>query len=101
MHYRGDKARSQRRHALRRAAERYGLSLTESDMASILQQITSGRARLVEKQSNRVSLYEVEILRDNLSDLERRCGGLCDPEVVTALVCHDKFRNEISSFLPR
>lgn len=55
------KRKAQQRHARRRASERLGVRLSKHDIAEICKQITSGKARLIEKQSNRVSVFEVMV----------------------------------------
>lgn len=102
------KIKTQRRHALQRAAERYGLNLTRLEFDGLIRDIQEGRAKLVERQSNRVALYEVEIARCN--DLpgdgpsftaDWQIGKHPTKEVVTALVAYDRQRKMIASFLPR
>lgn len=53
------KAKSQRKHAKRRALSRYGLALSRHHLDAIVLQIQSGKAKFVERQSNRVTLWEV------------------------------------------
>jgi hypothetical protein len=56
-----NKAQSQRRHAKRRAVERYALDLNRKDLARIVADIQHGRARFLGRQSNRVSLFGVSL----------------------------------------
>ncbi len=91
------KARSQRRHTTKRAAQRYDLHLTHRDLEGIVRDIRENRARLVERQSNRVSLYEVKVVK-SLDDVWRHIPESF--EVVVALVAYDNHRQQISSFLP-
>lgn len=53
------KEEAQRRHAARRAKERYNLELTEEMMKQIVSQIKRGLSEFVEKQSYRISLHRV------------------------------------------
>jgi hypothetical protein len=76
------KLRAQRKHAKRRALERYGLGLGRSDIAEVVKKIQAGEAVFVEKQSGRVSVWDVEV------------GGK------TARVVYDKLRKNIATFLP-
>ena len=76
------KAQTQRRHAQRRAYERHGLQLTRHDLNEIVRQIQAGKAHFVERQSHRVSLFDIDI--DGRS----------------ARVVYDKQRKTIVSFLP-
>ena len=55
------KQESNRRHAVRRARERYGLSLSDSDLSRIVSQIRHGRkAKKVRDCSLRRSVWAVE-----------------------------------------
>lgn len=54
------KARSQQKHARRRARERFGIKLTRNDQIDMVGMIRDGRSRMVERQSLRVSVHEVE-----------------------------------------
>ncbi len=77
------KAKSMWQHARLRAAQRYGLDLSNADEQDLVAQIQSGRARFVASQSHRVTLW----------DVETRQGP--------ARVCYDKQRKAIITFLPR
>jgi hypothetical protein len=54
------KAEKQRRHARRRAFERYALDLHQDAQASIVRAIEGGEARFISRQSQRVSVWEVK-----------------------------------------
>jgi len=54
------KSTNQKRHARRRAAERYELDLHQDAQAAIVRAIQGGEARFIRKQSQRVSVWEVE-----------------------------------------
>lgn len=48
-----------KRHFKRRAKERYGLDINQKDLKRIIRMIQKGRCEILEKQSNRVTVYEV------------------------------------------
>jgi len=48
-------------HAKRRFKARLGLKLTPKLYASMIQDIQGGQAELVDKQSNRVSIFRLEV----------------------------------------
>lgn len=77
-----NKAEAERRHARRRAMERYGIELGPAGRAELVAAIRSGRSRLVVRQSLRVSVHDVP-----------RDGGL-------VRVVYDRQRHEIVTFLP-
>ena len=54
------KAASQEIHALRAAKKRYGVDLGLLGMCEVRDQIQGGRSRLLERQSNRVAIHEVQ-----------------------------------------
>jgi hypothetical protein len=54
------KRKAQKAHARRRAAERFGICLTNESYRDLVRQIQSNQAKFVEKQSNRVTLWEVD-----------------------------------------
>lgn len=56
----GDKRIAQRAHTRRRAQERYGVKLNKAAMAALIARIQSNRAKFVERQSNRITVWEVE-----------------------------------------
>ncbi len=76
------KAIAERRHASRRARERYDLRYNRHDRHDIVQQIQTGRAKFVERQSGRVSVFDIT------------------HQGVSARVVYDKHRKEIVTFLP-
>lgn len=76
------KAKSQEIHAKRRAFERYGLTLNNSDLAEIKNQIQFGEAQHLESQSNRVSVFSL-----NMAGTE-------------VPVVYDTSRKTVVSFLP-
>jgi len=53
------KKEAQRRHAQRRAKERYGLEFSGKIRRAFLKTIRDGEAELVLYQSNRVSIYKI------------------------------------------
>lgn len=55
------KASTQKRHARRRAYERFGVELTQSVVVPIRKAIEEGRAPLLHRQSHRVGLYLVDL----------------------------------------
>lgn len=79
---RSSKAQTQRRHAIRRAHERHGLQLTRQDLNDIVRQIQSDKATFVERQSLRVSLFDVVVHERSVR------------------VVYDRQRKTIVSFLP-
>jgi hypothetical protein len=54
------KAKKQSRDARRRARERYALNLHQDAQQQIIRRIEDGEARFVRRESQRVSLWEVE-----------------------------------------
>jgi hypothetical protein len=54
------KKRSQRVHAARRARERFGFTLSGNDQERICQMIRAGEGKFVRKDSNRLSVYDVQ-----------------------------------------
>jgi hypothetical protein len=78
----GKKKVAQRRHAKRRAAERYGLELNRHDMRTLVEQIQHGDAEFIERQSLRVSVWWVTVGG-------KRCR-----------VVYDRLRKTIVTFLP-
>ncbi|GAF68544.1 unnamed protein product [marine sediment metagenome] len=53
------KAASQEMHALRAAKKRYGVDIGLLGMCEVRDQIQDGRSRLLERQSNRVTIHGV------------------------------------------
>jgi hypothetical protein len=81
--YRGlTKSQAERQHAKRRARERYGIAFNSQMNKNLIAQIQRGEARLVRRQSQRVSVWDVEI-----------AGG-------PARVVYDRDRKQIVTFLP-
>ncbi len=81
------KKQSERAHAQRRLVERYGISLSGREYKNVVRLIanstrTNPTARLIEQQSQRVSVWEVSWQGNNL------------------VAVFDKFRQEIITFLP-
>lgn len=50
------KTTMERRHAMQRAQERYGLTLNRATRDQIVVSIRSGKSRMVKRQSNRVTV---------------------------------------------
>lgn len=78
---REDKAKTQKRHAKTRMLQRYGIGLTEELYADLVNQIVTGRASFIERQSVRVSKFWV------------RCGTQMIP------VVYDRHRKTIVTVL--
>lgn len=103
-----NKAKAQRHHARRRGAERYGLDLTNREMEEIVRAIQRGQARLVNKQSNRISVFDISFARRNRDTIREVIDEtLTLPttdslwERVDVRVVYDRERKQIASFLPR
>lgn len=77
-----DKKLSQTLHAKKRAAERYGINLDKTTRRAIKEQISQGKSKFIEKQSNRISVHEVEIKGQQIK------------------VVYDKNRKNIVTILP-
>jgi hypothetical protein len=75
------KTKAERRHAIRRFAQRFPKELTNHEYDELVRQIQSGRAKFIEKQSNRVSVFEV------------KTSG------ITAIAIYDKSRKTIITFI--
>lgn len=76
------KGKCQRKHAKRRALERYGIDFTHQNMIDLKHHIMSGRSQNVVTQSNRVTIHTLEW------------------QGQTVRVVYDKLRKNIVSFLP-
>lgn len=76
------KAKCQQLHAIKRAASRYGIDLTESTYEGLCRRIKNSEGKFIRKQSNRVSVWEIN----------------CQSKKV--LVTYDKIRHTIVTFLP-
>lgn len=77
------KAKQQANHARLRAWQRYGIRFTHQTAADLTAQIRSGKARFLERQSNRVTKFEVEV------------NGAWIP------VIYDATRKQVVTFLPK
>lgn len=55
------KKKAQEIHARRRAMSRFGLTFGRGRQTEAIRQIQSGKAKFLERQSNRVSIWEVEV----------------------------------------
>lgn len=55
------KAKAQKSHAKRRASERLGVELNKEGYRALVAQIRDGRAKFLERQSLRVSLFAVDV----------------------------------------
>lgn len=77
-----NKADAQIHHALQRAKERYSINLSIDDYLDLVRQIQAGHAKFVERQSNRITLFEIRIRN------------------FTVVVVYDKKRHVIVTFLP-
>jgi len=59
------KANRQKKHFKRRFRERLGVYLSDHDIDSIIKEIEVGHARILERESNRVSKFEVSHNNEN------------------------------------
>lgn len=75
------KKKAQRKHAKRRLKERYNIKLSKKLRKSIISDIQKGRAYFLYKQSNRISIFSVQIKKH------------------TVKVVYDCKRQEIVTFL--
>jgi hypothetical protein len=80
---RGTKREAQRRHAKRRAAERFGVNLNHALHTELVQAIQAGQATFVRRQSHRVSHFDVTL-----------------PTGQTARVVYDRHRKVLITVLP-
>ncbi len=79
------KRHAQRVHAKKRFLERTGKVLTTADLVAIVGQIQQGKAKLVRRQSNRVSLWDAEHKGEKVRVIyDRRTK-----EIVTVLLKED------------
>ncbi|HEX7277887.1 MAG TPA: hypothetical protein VF244_10975 [Acidimicrobiales bacterium] len=83
MRRRTTKRDAERLHARIRARERYGIELGEASRSAIIRSIQTGTSTIVERQTNRVSVHDVDL----------------DGQVVR--VVYDRARKELVTFLPR
>lgn len=54
------KKKDQTRHVQKRAIERFGINLSEAQQQALIRQIQQGNAKFVIKQSNRITIFDVE-----------------------------------------
>lgn len=71
-----------RAHSMQRAAQRYGVTLNGETRARIIAEIRGGRSRMVKRQSNRVTIHDLELDGKRLR------------------VVYDRHRAELVTFLP-
>ena len=86
----GSKKKAQKSHLARRMNTRFGIHLTDELLKSMLTRIQNGKAHFVEKQSNRVSLFKLEVQGEMLVlvyDKERK-------SIVTAMYENEEDRWE-------
>lgn len=76
------KAKAQRRHARARALERYGVEVGPDTLRRIIADIQGGRSVVVQKQSLRVTVHDVEV------------------DGTRMRVVYDRQRKELATFLP-
>lgn len=75
------KGECQLQHAKKRAYERLGIEMSTADICSIIRQIQAGKARFIERQSNRVTVFEISVVGNDV------------------LVLYDSSRKTIITFL--
>lgn len=75
------KTDAEKKHAMRRFAQRFPRELTSLEYDFLVKHIQDGKAKFIEKQSNRVSVFQVKI------------------NEVTAIAVYDKSRKTIITFL--
>jgi hypothetical protein len=56
-----NKKKQQESHAKRRFRERFGVNLTHDQHDLLLKQISTNRAKFIERQSNRITVWEVTL----------------------------------------
>lgn len=76
------KAKAERKHCLHRLRERFGVNLSENDYYGIINQIQNNKAKFVDRQSNRVTIWQLVIQQQDV------------------VVCYDKIRKEIITAIP-
>lgn len=89
------KASAQYLHAKKRAQERYGLELTKESYLALCRDIQEGRGTCLGKQSNRLSVWKLQIVVH--PEVAR---GPKMTIVTSANVVYDKQRHTIVTFLP-
>jgi hypothetical protein len=62
MTRKANKSDAMRAHATRRLRERYRIKLNDRIIAEVQNAIENNRGRLVDKQSQRVSVYDVDVM---------------------------------------
>ncbi len=77
------KAKCQIKHCKRRALERYGVMLSRRQIADLVSQIQTGKAKFIERQSHRVSKFLVHLGERDISCI------------------YDNKRKTLVTFLPR
>ncbi|MFZ2663852.1 MAG: hypothetical protein WAX66_00610 [Patescibacteria group bacterium] len=85
------KKESERKHAIRRAKERYNIDLTSGDIKQLIRAIQTGQATYVRRLSNRVTKWSIPVPK-HLAEKSLY------PEMI---VVYDKERKEIATFLPK
>lgn len=55
------KAESLRRHASRRAIQRYGMSISKEEHDQLVKQVQAGQTDCIEQQSHRISVHEAQM----------------------------------------
>ena len=66
MHRKRSKRKDQQRHARNRAMERLGLNIGANSQDEIVRMIQQGECTFVRKDSNRVSVFDVEFKQETL-----------------------------------
>jgi hypothetical protein len=61
------KKSAQRKHARKRAKERYGIDLTRRDMRAIIRKIDNGKAEFIGRQSLRVTVWKAKYKEEDLT----------------------------------
>ena len=56
-----NKTKRLHQHAKKRACERYGITVNTNDLKDTIKDIHNGKAKIIEKKSCRVTLFEVEL----------------------------------------
>lgn len=83
------KKQTQQDHAKRRFGERLGIRFSQYVNDMLLHKIHSGQTKIVEKQSNRVSVYEVVFLPRQQDMM------FGDAKEMTVFIVYDKMRKQI------
>jgi len=78
-------------HSRRRVLERYGVTLTRALVEDIIRQIRDGRGRFVEKQSVRLSVWDVLLVQKGEDDVVNER---------IARVVYDKTRGQLVTAIP-